>query len=401
MMKHYQKEIEQIRADNHWKQEMINTMMYKQKNLKKTKSKFTYAVAFCVLFILFLGLAPFILENKQLLNTVDSLPVLTLQKPAPKTGSVSCRYCTGFEMVDVLDKKELKNTSFYDFSKPLDTLPVIKNKNVADKYGYFHKSMTKEEQEQKLKYYADILEMEHYDIMISTKKEEESKLKNEDISITLEDGGETVFVWYEFPYIEEDSEMLANNNWSIEKIKETVRNYCLDNKELFQIEDPLVDVNVGYAVSQDDKVEKDYFIEVYETEQNPVDKFVSQLQSVSLYTDDDGYLYGYRIKKKDTSTFIGNYPIKSLEEAKAELHSGKYRSDIGSIPGITIDLDEIAYIELVYLDDESLDYFLPYYKFYVPTEFKDSYFTKHHIPLKSYGTFYVPAIESKYLKESN
>lgn len=169
---------------------------------------------------------------------------------------------------------------------------------------------------------------------------------------------------------------------------------------LFQIENPLVDVRVNYGVSQNNKVEKGYSIEVYETEKNPVDKFVSQLQSVSLYTDEDGYLYGYRINQKDTSTSIGNYPIKSLEEAKAELHSGKYRSDVGSMPGITIDLDEIAYSELVYLDDESLDYFLPYYKFYVPVEYEDDYFTKHQISLKEYGAFYVPAIESKYLKES-
>ena len=70
------------------------------------------------------------------------------------------------------------------------------------------------------------------------------------------------------------------------------------------------------------------------------------------------------------------------------------------MPGITIDLDEIAYSELVYLDDESLDYFLPYYKFYVPVEYEDDYFTKHQISLKEYGAFYVPAIESKYLKES-
>ena len=55
---------------------------------------------------------------------------------------------------------------------------------------------------------------------------------------------------------------------------------------------------MNYGVSQNNKVEKGYSIEVYETEKNPVDKFVSQLQSVSLYTDEDGYLYGYRINQK-------------------------------------------------------------------------------------------------------
>ena len=68
------------------------------------------------------------------------------------------------------------------------------------------------------------------------KKEERSELKNENIRITLEDGGESVFVWYEFPNIKENSVLLVNKNWSIEKIKKTVRNYCLDHKELFQIE---------------------------------------------------------------------------------------------------------------------------------------------------------------------
>lgn len=399
MMNRYQKEVEQICANELWKQRMINTILQKQ-NEKKKKPMLAYAVAFCIICILGAGVLRWIPEKKQPVHYVDSLPVLSLQKPAPRTGSVNCRYCTGFEGIDVYDEKELQHLSFYDFSKPLDNLPVIKNKNVMDKYGYFHNSMTKEEQEKKLKKYADILGMEHYEITTSTKKEERSELKNENIRITLEDGGESVFVWYEFPNIKENSVLLVNKNWSIEKIKKTVRNYCLDYKELFQIENPLVDVRVNYGVSQNNKVEKGYSIEVYETEKNPVDKFVSQLQSVSLYTDEDGYLYGYRINQKDTSTSIGNYPIKSLEEAKAELHSGKYRSDVGSMPGITIDLDEIAYSELVYLDDESLDYFLPYYKFYVPVEYEDDYFTKHQISLKEYGAFYVPAIESKYLKES-
>ena len=44
--------------------------------------------------------------------------------------------------------------------------------------------MTKEEQEKKLKKYADILGMEHYEITTSTKKEERSELKNEIIRIT-------------------------------------------------------------------------------------------------------------------------------------------------------------------------------------------------------------------------
>ena len=48
-------------------------------------------------------------------------------------------------------------------------------------------------------------------------KEERSELKNENIRITLEDGGESVFVWYEFPNIKENSVLLVNKNWSIEK----------------------------------------------------------------------------------------------------------------------------------------------------------------------------------------
>ena len=103
------------------------------------------------------------------------------------------------------------------------------------------------------------------------------------------------------------------------KIKKTVRNYCLDHKELFQIENPLVDVRVNYGVSQNNKVEKGYSIEVYETEKNPVDKFVSQLQSVSLYTDEDGIYTAIVSIKKDTSTSIGNYPIKSFRRSKSRI----------------------------------------------------------------------------------
>lgn len=137
MMNRYQKEVEQICANELWKQRMINTILQKQ-NEKKKKPMLAYAVAFCIICILGAGVLRWIPEKKQPVHYVDSLPVLSLQKPAPRTGSVNCRYCTGFEGIDVYDEKELQHLSFYDFSKPLDNLPVIKNKNVMDKYGYFH-----------------------------------------------------------------------------------------------------------------------------------------------------------------------------------------------------------------------------------------------------------------------
>ena len=48
-------------------------------------------------------------------------------------------------------------------------------------------------------------------------KKRKGGTKNENIRITLEDGGESVFVWYEFPNIKENSVLLVNKNWSIEK----------------------------------------------------------------------------------------------------------------------------------------------------------------------------------------
>ena len=60
--------------------------------------------------------------------------------------------------------------------------------------------------------------------------------------------------------------------------------------------------------------------------------------------------------------------------------------------------DVVKKAELVYFVSSTAEYFIPYYKFYVEIE-HDGTITQDLPGIKSYGAYYVPAIDSKYIIE--
>ena len=90
----------------------------------------------------------------------------------------------------------------------------------------------------------------------------------------------------------------------------------------------------------------------------------------------------------DLSQKMGDYPIINTEKAKELLLKGNYITTVPyELPGEKF----IAKTELVYRTGAREAYFMPYYCFYVeiPEEERDG--------LKTYGAYYVPAVEEEYL----
>ncbi len=109
--------------------------------------------------------------------------------------------------------------------------------------------------------------------------------------------------------------------------------------------------------------------------------------------DDDGNLYMIRIH--DTlgcAEKIGDYPIISRDHAEELLSKGYYATSTSrEFPGAEF----IGKTELVYLTGPGNEYLLPYYRFYVlMADMTDS-----ETGLKTYGTYYVPAVEKKYIRD--
>ena len=133
-----------------------------------------------------------------------------------------------------------------------------------------------------------------------------------------------------------------------------------------------------------------YNMFLYDNSGSLTDRIINyHFNRVCFHPDDYGRLCRIRIEKTDLSHKVGDYPIISLEDAKALLFEGKY---ITTVPYRLTDTDKVAKAELVYRNGGTEKYYMPYYKFFieVPNEnLKNG--------LKNFGVYYVPAVESKYI----
>lgn len=112
---------------------------------------------------------------------------------------------------------------------------------------------------------------------------------------------------------------------------------------------------------------------------------------VSFYVDEGSNLMVIRVFATDQSQKVGDYPLITVDEAKEKLAEGQYKSTVpAAFPG----LDHVARIELIYRTGQNETYFMPYYRFLVeiPEMAQDN-------GLKTYGAFYVPAVEDEYLSD--
>ena len=102
-----------------------------------------------------------------------------------------------------------------------------------------------------------------------------------------------------------------------------------------------------------------------------------------------------RIFQSDRSQKLGDYPVITVEKARDLLLEGKY---VSSVPYEVPGEEYVASVELVYSTGEMDEYFMPYYRFYVELpEERDVNQEAQERELLTYGIYYVPAVEEKYL----
>lgn len=157
--------------------------------------------------------------------------------------------------------------------------------------------------------------------------------------------------------------------------------------ELLQMKEPKINIYGGDYTFDG---ERSFNFNIYEGYGNIEDRILAyNFNNVGFYCNDEGKLFGIRINKMNLSKKIGDYPIITSKEAKESLTEGKY---ITSVPKAFPGEEYIRRTELVYKGIRS-ETLMPYYKFYV--EIPEM---KLENGLNTYGIFYVPAVEEKYLK---
>lgn len=116
--------------------------------------------------------------------------------------------------------------------------------------------------------------------------------------------------------------------------------------------------------------------------------------TVRIACDDVRQLMLIEQKRIDRSHKVGDYPILTVEEAKAAFAAGDYLSTVPE--EYCMDTPEAAYVELIYRTGNSEKYYLPYYRIYaeISPDFERT------TAVRNYGAFYVPAVRPEYLKNA-
>ncbi len=169
-----------------------------------------------------------------------------------------------------------------------------------------------------------------------------------------------------------------------------VAEYLKEKYQAFiQMKDPQMNICGGDYSRYDAKVRQEYQIEFYDRGENDIDAIINyNFNRFSFCCDDNGKFNLASICQPDLSQKMGDYPIINTEKAKELLLKGNYITTVPyELPGEKF----IAKTELVYRTGAREAYFMPYYCFYVeiPEEERDG--------LKTYGAYYVPAVEEEYL----
>lgn len=169
-------------------------------------------------------------------------------------------------------------------------------------------------------------------------------------------------------------------------------------ENLIEMGNPQINIYGGdYATFSEEDSEiyggqqaQSYSIEFYDAIGDHANQIVNyNFHRVAFYCNDDGKLFLARVFQPDLSEKIGDYPIITVNEAKALLENGNY---ITSVPEELPGLEYEAKVELVYRTGGMEQYFMPYYRFYI--ELPDM---EKEDGLKTYGAYYVPAVEGAYI----
>ncbi|HBA49591.1 MAG TPA: hypothetical protein DCZ91_17705 [Lachnospiraceae bacterium] len=334
------------------------------------------------------------------------------QFPAMESGE-------GFEGYRAYDASELVNANPWTEEMEISALPVYRNSAAfRGQYGTNLKADL-DKMEEYLKEVAGRLGLDTDSLVITddVPDEETRKIIMEKLQIgggtvpegyfnptrliTEADGMKievdqymTASVYFE-PAIELPAEYRFNYSASYEELEKTAGYLEEEFREFMGMEQPRQDINGG---GYDIYFRQQYKIAFYETGEDAVEQILQyNFNRVSFACDDEGKLFLARIYRPDISEKEGDYPIITAEEARELLTDGSY---VTTVPGEMPGEKYIRAVELVYRTGNWDLYYMPYYRFTV--ELPNPYGVaggEKEDGLKSYGAYYVPAVESEYLED--
>jgi len=157
--------------------------------------------------------------------------------------------------------------------------------------------------------------------------------------------------------------------------------------ELIGYENPQIHIDGGnYNIDGN----RQYRLSFYDGERDKIENFENYSFNHTEFTPNMIRIYGDMALEK-----IGLYPIISEEEAMQLLLDGKYYTNVmEEFPGETA----VERCEIVYRTGGYDKVLMPFYRFYVYLENAPG-MQLYPEGMKTYGAYYVPAIDSDYLEK--
>ena len=178
---------------------------------------------------------------------------------------------------------------------------------------------------------------------------------------------------------------------SLDELKKTAEYLKKEYADFLGMSKPVADISLG---DYDVYGRRNFSLSFYDGAGNAEEQIKSyNFNSVHFWADENGSLHISRSCSKDE--IIGVYPIITADEALRLLQSGNYVTSVGKEFG---GKEKIKKVELIYHNSNLSEISVPYYRFYVEIENEGN--IAEELPgIKTYGTYYVPAVKSEYISD--
>lgn len=319
----------------------------------------------------------------------------------------------GYGGVMAYGLEDVDDGTFWKEDLEIKKIPVYKNKAYFKDKGFIPLDIKVSDMVEKLTKYAKIfgievsseeasvVSYEDYELEASNIKKEDSTdlasnvfIEKDGIRISVDRTGE-VSVNFSDEKALQTGQLLDFEKPDYEKANsreslEILGNYILENHpEYLNLENPYMNL---YSIYYNIYGEEDYNLDFYENSTDLEKRFLNYElgKKASFIVSSWGNIVSFHYRDIDLSEEVGVYPIISKEKAVELMEEGKYST---SVPYEFSNKENIEKIELKYFVNGYQEYIIPYYEIYVclPEEELEG-------DLKSYGIYYVPAVEEEYIE---
>jgi hypothetical protein len=290
----------------------------------------------------------------------------------------------GFQGYMAYEIEELVSQNPWNESLQIKTLPVYKNR--ATFQNGILNGASKDEKEEKLVEVAELFQIPKENLIIKESETEESALFFEYDNMRVSVGFDMMVTLSYNPI----QTIPDNLNFSFYSNQEELLKVAQYLKKLypflFEEKDMTVNITGG---DYDFQINQSFGLSFFEKKGSIEEQILDyNFRKIMFFGTENSGIWMIRFEHTDLSEKIGDYPIKSMKDAKRELSKGKYFT---TVPYEMPELEYVEKVELIYKNLSDEEYLMPYYRFYIelPEEEREN-------GMKCFGIYDVPAIESEY-----